>query len=652
MKKFLLHFYCLIATVALQAQIRHVPAQYSTIQAGINAANPGDTVLVDDGTYYEKISLSGHVPILVGSQFIMDGNQSHISNTIIDGSQLPQSNNMSVVTFGFGNDSTTILCGFTVRGGKGKHFTGPFGDILVGGGIFISGGGAKICHNIITENNIDDGIYSGTQYFAGGAGIFTDYEDPSYWTVIEYNVITHNLVTGYHKCAYGGGIYVCNNTRVINNEIKFNQCWAGGTADDLEGGGIGCQSSQTPKQLILEGNQIDSNLVEVITEKISYGAGVSLFDMKAVIRNNQIRYNKGVVSSPPFQIFGGGIDFESISEGSLITGNTFEGNEATRNIPLSGYGSWGGALRLANPISDSLQLEISNNSFIGNIADWGGAIQSYGIHLYLFNNLFVGNQASWTGGAVHINWDAMTTSGHNVFFANNSFSHNYGKLGGAISTWNANPFILNCIFSNDSSETSSNEFLVGTDGGFLEIANSDLDTIPAGDAATGFIIRNNDLIFSDPLFLDPMTLETEHWSPCVDNGIQSYDCIHGETFDAPGFDILGNSRPVGLGYDMGAYDIEAWGVGIKRITNDDLRFTIYPDPFTSSTTFAYELKESCQGKLEIFDSFGRKVAEPINGQQLQGKQEVPWDASGLPAGIYFYRLEAGSDIGKGKIVKQ
>ncbi|SVC36787.1 uncharacterized protein METZ01_LOCUS289641, partial [marine metagenome] len=57
---------------------------YGTIQKGINVANTGDIVLLSDGTYLESINYNGKT-ITVASHYIVDGLESHIENTIIDG---------------------------------------------------------------------------------------------------------------------------------------------------------------------------------------------------------------------------------------------------------------------------------------------------------------------------------------------------------------------------------------------------------------------------------------------------------------------------------------------------------------------------------------------------------------------------------------
>lgn len=46
--------------------------------------------------------------------------------------------------------------------------------------------------------------------------------------------------------------------------------------------------------------------------------------------------------------------------------------------------------------------------------------------------------------------------------------------------------------------------------------------------------------------------------------------------------------------------------------------------------------------LKVFDMLGREVAVLVNVRQAAGRYEVSFNATGLPTGLYFYRLQAGS----------
>ena len=77
MKTIYFIFVFFILSIFLSATIINVPADQPTIQAGIDAANDTDTVLVADGTYYENIDFIGKA-ITVASNFLIDADTLHI----------------------------------------------------------------------------------------------------------------------------------------------------------------------------------------------------------------------------------------------------------------------------------------------------------------------------------------------------------------------------------------------------------------------------------------------------------------------------------------------------------------------------------------------------------------------------------------------
>jgi hypothetical protein len=165
----------------------HIPADFSSIQQGIVAADNHDTVLVDPGTYYENINFLGKKPLLVASQFIMDGDTSHIANTIINGSQPLDPDMGSVVTLTSGEDTTSILCGFTITGGTGTTVT--VANARAGGGVFIQYSGGKLLNNHIEYN-----IVSSENWTIGGGVCAGGPVTPMPWVVIRNNRINHNEV--------------------------------------------------------------------------------------------------------------------------------------------------------------------------------------------------------------------------------------------------------------------------------------------------------------------------------------------------------------------------------------------------------------------------------------------------------------------------
>jgi len=65
-----------------------------------------------------------------------------------------------------------------------------------------------------------------------------------------------------------------------------------------------------------------------------------------------------------------------------------------------------------------------------------------------------------------------------------------------------------------------------------------------------------------------------------------------------------------------------------------------PNPFNPSTVIRYALPHLSKVKLSVYDAKGRPVAILTDEVQRAGEKSVEWLAANVPAGTYFYRLDA------------
>ncbi len=247
------------------AGILHVPSEYATIQAAIDAAFDDDTVLVGPGDYAERIALGAAEVILLSEQgatatFISgDGNEGSIVNfpatqairSVVEGFTIRNAYRGDGVSIGSGNYVTLRDCSI-----KSNH------TYAKGGGILYRG----------TSLTVEGCSFEGNQALAKGGGIYVNASSVSI-----VNSVFHNNHSGD-----GGGAVSLEDASDVN--IVRNLIYENSTSDD-NGGVVYIEDSYS---VSVVNNTIVSNTAS------SLGSGITMTGRNSAdIRNNIVAFNHG-----------------------------------------------------------------------------------------------------------------------------------------------------------------------------------------------------------------------------------------------------------------------------------------------------------------------------------------------------------------------
>ena len=558
----------------------------------------------------------------MASHYLIDEDPAHIENTIIDGSDPQNPNYNSVVNFVDGEDTTSVLCGFTVQNGTGS--TTPAGNIG-GGGIYVMFSGARIIHNRIIDNQVQ----SNGGYPLGG-GLFAGSSNDDL-LVLRYNYFAGNQLWAPEspptRCFGGGACLFGMNCLVSHNEFIDNyvEGWA-------QGGGLS-------------------------TEECSGIISHNLFDGNTLMLNTTGNGNAGA--------FGGGLYVVNPKTGLTVSGNTM-----VNNVCDGISGPSGGGMAVYNMAELEGDVLIEGNRISNNMAKRGGGI-TLGLDYpgcTLRNNIIDSNHATESGGAITLWYNTNKKQSNNPvdaevpasstrrfsksialpIFVNNTFAYNTAdSYGGAITNWNdqTDVVIFNNIFHGNWAPECSDLLTEAGDYNSY-VYNNNIDT----DSIYGEWEGEDNIFEEDPGFY----LDTYHLiisSPCKDEGTD--DVSIGDNFYyAPEIDIDGEARPVDGDVDIGADEWFDYSTAVNQsfATNQDL-LHVFPNPVSSNAIIKFEVAGSGPVELSIRDLNGREVATIIKSSFEKGSHQVQLDATRLKPGIYFCTLKTNNGISTQKVIK-
>lgn len=304
-------------------QTRNVPGDYPTIQSAVDAAEPGDLVLVAPGVYKESVSVTTPGLVIRGTD----------RNAVILDGEFTRENGIAVTADGVAIENMTARS-YTVNGFFWNGVIGYRGSYL---------------------SAIDDWVY-GIYAFDSVDGLLEHSYASGSWDAGFYigqcrpcNAVVTDVLAEFNGLGYSG-TNASQNIYIVNSEWRHNV--AGIVPNTLD-------SELLPPStgVVVAGNYIHHNgergrAPNRGNEWAFYGNGVALVGVRdSVVRNNLLVNNRtsGVAINPSMDkniwLSGGNRVFDNVSMGSgrsdfalggfVEQGSCFSGNEGETVTPFT-----------------------------------------------------------------------------------------------------------------------------------------------------------------------------------------------------------------------------------------------------------------------------------------------------------------------------
>ena len=421
---------------------------FSDVQNGINQAQSGDTIYLNNHTF----TGSGSEISVAGGWF------SNKDKITIDGSINPNKG-------GTGNEMSTL-------------------DAKSSSRVFNIGASSITLKNIIITN----GKYSGRD--ANGAGVYSSGSN----LVLENCVISNCEASSssrgdVHSALYSENTVTLSRCTLVNNKatstyntvtnsyVVRTASFDGSMTDCIVRDNYVSSIGAMAIGITIVGsssNKVSNtkfmNNYATSTNGNAFGAALQVL---GTVSNCTFEYNQA--NSDVNNSHAGALCFRP---GSTVYNCTFIGNIAYRGAATTFHASgelkdcifinntatgFGGAISTGYDGTTGQKVKISNSYFEGNAAPIGGAITTHGNDITVDNSTFLSNKAADDGGAVYVVDDGITVLNSN--FGNNS-AKNYA---GAIYVKGNNVKIQNATFVNNSAHFAG---AVRVEGNYVNVLNA------------------------------------------------------------------------------------------------------------------------------------------------------------------------------------